>query len=170
MTKLLLGTVLTLATSVASATAVTWTTTDNNINYYFENGTEIDNNLYALFDVDNFGGAQDDALVINKPADKIKVELSGSDFNLTSIYTNQTITLLNDNEFILATSSDSGLSWSTVFSAQEIFPGSSWYELTFTTGTLTQVDADLQAVPVPAAAWLFSTGLIGMVAVARRKS
>jgi hypothetical protein len=32
------------------------------------------------------------------------------------------------------------------------------------------VTADVSAVPVPAAAWLFGSGLLGLVGVARRKS
>ena len=31
-------------------------------------------------------------------------------------------------------------------------------------------NADVTVVPVPAAAWLFGTGLLGLVAVARRRS
>ena len=34
---------------------------------------------------------------------------------------------------------------------------------------VTSFDAEIQAVPVPAAVWLFGSGLLGMVGVARRK-
>ena len=54
MTKLLLGTVLALATSVASAATVIWTPTNLDINYVFYEGTNEDTNLYALFDVEDF--------------------------------------------------------------------------------------------------------------------
>jgi hypothetical protein len=39
-----------------------------------------------------------------------------------------------------------------------------------TTAQLEVLDASLKPVPVPAAAWLFGSGLIGLVGVARRKS
>lgn len=172
MTKLLLGTVLALATSVASAATVIWTPTDGDINYSFDAGTAFDNNLYALFDVADFDGAQANALVLNKPADTINFVANGSDFNLTSAVTPNTTTLFGDNEFVIATSLDNGISWSDAFSTYELVANTNMYNLTFSTGTVLSIDAapEVQAVPVPAAAWLFGTGLIGIVGVARRKS
>lgn len=170
MTKLLLGTVLALATSVASAATVIWTPTDGNINYSFDAGTTTDTNLYALFDVEDFDGVQANALVLNKPADEIGVAASGSDFDLTSVATGNTTTLFNDNEFVVATSLDNGMSWTDAYAIYQLVPNTNLYNLTFTSGTVLSIDAAPQVVPVPAAAWLFGTGLIGMVAVARRKS
>lgn len=172
MTKLLLGTVLALATSVASASTVIWTPTDTDINYYFDTGTTTDTNLYAIFDVDDFNGAQANALVLNKPVDTIDIVANGSDFDLTSAtLTGNTTKLYNDNEFVIATLITGATSWTDAFSAYELVAGTNLYNLTFTTGTVISIDAtQVQAVPVPAAAWLFGTGLIGIVAVARRKS
>lgn len=172
MTKLLLGTVLALATSVASAAAVIWTPVDGNINYSFDAGTTTDTNLYALFDVTDFAGLQASALILNKPADTINVVANGLDFDLTSTATGNTTTLFNDSEFVVATSLNNGTSWTDAFAIYELVPNTNMYNLTFSTGTVLSIDAApvVQAVPVPAAAWLFGTGLIGIVAVARRKS
>lgn len=173
MTKLLLGTVLALATSVASAATVIWTPTDGDVNYVFDAGTITDTNLYALFDVTDFEGFQANALVLNKPADTIDFVANGSDFDLTSAsVTGNTTKLFNDNEFVIASSSDNGLTWSDAFSTYELAANTNMYNLTFSTGTVLSIDAtpEVQAVPVPAAAWLFGTGLIGIVGVARRKS
>ena len=170
MTKLLLGTVLALATSVASAAAVIWTPTDNDVNYVFDAGTAFDTNLYALFDVADFDGAKANALVLNKPADTITFAANGSDFDLTSVATPNTTTLFGDNEFVIATSLDNGSSWTDAFSTYELVANTNLYNLTFSTGTVLSIDAAPQVVPVPAAVWLFGTGLIGMVGVARRKS
>ncbi len=171
MTKLLLGTVLALATSVASAATVIWTPTDSDVNYSFDAGTIVDNNLYALFDVADFDGAQANALVLNKPVDTIYFTAAGSDFNLTSAVTPNTTTLFGDNEFVIATSLDNGMSWSEPTSTFALITNK-MYNVTFTTGAVLSIDAtpEVQAVPVPAAAWLFGTGLIGIVGIARRKS
>lgn len=40
---------------------------------------------------------------------------------------------------------------------------------TFSTSSFNSYSLDITAVPVPAAVWLFGTGLIGLVGVARRK-
>ena len=174
MTKLLLGTVLALATSVASAATVIWTPTNLDINYVFYEGTNEDTNLYALFDVEDFDGDQDYALIINKPGDEIVhlAATNGSDFVLTSTTTGNTTTLKNDKEFVVATSFDNGISWTDAFDTQIFVPNTNMYTLTFSTGAVLSIDAapEVQAVPVPAAAWLFGTGLFGIVAVARRKS
>lgn len=172
MTKLLLGTVLALATSVASAATIIWTPTDSDINYSFDAGTSSDDNLYALFDVTDFDGAQANALVLNKPADTITFTANGFNFDLTSDVTPNTTTLFGNNEFVIATSLDNGISWSDTFTTYELVANTNLYNLTFETGTVLSIDAipEIQAVPVPAAAWLFGTGLIGIVGIARRKS
>ncbi len=69
--------------------------------------------------------------------------------------------------FVVGISGDNGASW---FSDSGYVGG--------TTGALTfdvsGIDVnflivDVQAIPVPAAAWLFGSGLLGLVAIARRK-
>ena len=43
-------------------------------------------------------------------------------------------------------------------------------EFTATSNVVWTIDAQVSAVPVPAAAWLFGSGLLGLVGVARRKN
>jgi hypothetical protein len=61
----------------------------------------------------------------------------------------------------------SSFSGDTLFSSS----GGSGMRITMTTtGGVTGVSATLQPVPIPAAAWLFGSALIGVVAVGRRKA
>lgn len=72
------------------------------------------------------------------------------------------------NSFVVGISGDSGVSW---LSDIGFNGGGGAGVLSFSVGQL-NIDVllvDVQVVPVPAAAWLFGSGLIGLVAVARRK-
>ncbi|HWS02457.1 MAG TPA: VPLPA-CTERM sorting domain-containing protein, partial [Gammaproteobacteria bacterium] len=59
-----------------------------------------------------------------------------------------------------------GTSWSGDNGYQYI--GGDIYEVTFSGGQTFEID--VAVVPVPAAAWLFGTGLVGLIGVARRKA
>jgi hypothetical protein len=93
---------------------------------------------------------------------------AGLDFSATSTVTGNSTTLFNDNQFVLAVTD--GVSWFEPVSFVEIAPGSNIYEITFSNGVVTSVDAVPTVIPVPAAAWLFGSGLLGLVGVARRRA
>lgn len=61
-----------------------------------------------------------------------------------------------------------GISFSLVTNVVTLIPGNA-YQISFgdIQGKITGVD--LEPIPVPAAVWLFGTGLLGLVAVARRR-
>jgi hypothetical protein len=62
-----------------------------------------------------------------------------------------------------------GSSFTFVTSATAIVEGN-WYSISFGDVTGTIQGVDLAPVPVPAAVWLFGSGLIGLVGVARRRA
>ena len=78
--------------------------------------------------------------------------------------------LTGSSNFILGLSTDNGASW--IADAAVIAIGANAYTVTFGTGAnVIQVDVTVvPPVPVPAAVWLFGSGLIGLVGIARRKS
>jgi hypothetical protein len=86
------------------------------------------------------------------------------DFTATNISAN-TLTLTGNNWFILGV--NSGGSWSGDTGAN-CSPTTNSCTVTFADGTVLSVDT--QIVPVPAAVWLFGSGLLGLVGVARRRS
>ena len=72
------------------------------------------------------------------------------------------------NSFVVGLSSDNGVSWIE----DNGFTGTTTGVLNFSFANVS-VDilvVDVQAVPVPASAWLFGTGLLGLAGVARRKA
>ena len=74
-------------------------------------------------------------------------------------------TLTGNSNFILGFSSDSGANWSA--ETASAYLGADAYKLTFADGSI--IEVDVAVVPVPAAAWLFGTGLVGLIGVARLK-
>ncbi len=77
----------------------------------------------------------------------------------------QTLTLTNSPNFILGISTDAGASWSGDTSWTAL--GANSYTVNFSDGSI--IEVDVQVVPVPAAVWLFGSGLIGLIGIARRK-
>jgi len=72
------------------------------------------------------------------------------------------------NSFVVGISDDNGVSWM----ADIGFGGGTTGVLSFGVNQL-NIDVllvDIQVVPVPTAAWLFGSGLLGLVAVSRRKA
>jgi len=72
-------------------------------------------------------------------------------------------------EFELALWDSSLSTFTFVTSAAAIVEGN-WYSITFGDVTGTIQGVDLAPIPVPAAVWLFGSGLIGLVGVARRRA
>ena len=131
--------------------------------------------MLAMFDEADFGG---DALVIGEFGGHVTFTASGSNWIAQVFDVNNapggSITLTGDNNFVL------GMDWGLGYFPDDgnPIPTSSpdTYLITFDgfdrperpiTGSTLAVD--VKVVPVPAAVWLFGSGLIGLVGVARRK-
>ncbi len=80
-----------------------------------------------------------------------------------------TLNLIGSDQFILGLDTGGG-NWITDTSVVSV--GDNAYQVSFdNAGTLTEVDVRIiPAIPVPAAVWLFGSGLLGLVGVARRKA
>jgi hypothetical protein len=88
----------------------------------------------------------------------------------TNTSTAASILLTGSSNFILGLSTDGGTSW--LADAAVVSLGANAYSVTFGTGA-NVIEVDVQIVPpvpVPAAVWLFGSGLLGLVGVARRKA
>ena len=91
------------------------------------------------------------------------------DHTATNTTTALSLTLTGSSNFILGLSTDSGASW--IADAAVVSLGANAYSVTFGTGA-NVIEVDVQivpAIPVPAAVWLFGSGLIGLIGIARRK-
>ena len=185
----LAATAFMLASTAASAVTVdptVWAPTSNQdvdlLQFNFD-GLTTNGGALFMFDEADFGG---NALKIGADGGHVTFTASGSDwiaqvFDVNNASDGTTITLSGDNHFVL------GMKWvDSTFpgSVNGYFPDSGWalestpdtYLITFDgfkgaedpiTGSTVAVD--VQVVPVPAAVWLFGSGLIGLVGVARRK-
>ena len=155
-----------LASTSASAATVYWEPTDGDVNFSYTTVAGYD---LGLFDVDDFDAAQANPLMFNTTAtvDTIDIVADGFDFTATSSVTSNSITLFNDNQFVVALTD--GIDWFEPLSWFEVAPNSNIFDITFSNGSVLSIDATPTVVPIPAAVWLFGSGLIGLVGVARRK-
>ena len=82
---------------------------------------------------------------------------------------NGTLTLTGSDNFILGLSTDNGASWFAVSSVVAV--GANSYTVSFENGaSVLLVDVQfIQAVPLPAAVWLFGSGMLGLVGGAVRR-
>ena len=89
------------------------------------------------------------------------------------------ITLSANNNFVLAITSDGGSTWITDSGWDKIGADSylidfhEWVECGDQEGCYNKgsiVAVDLQPIPVPAAVWLFGSGLLGLIGIARRRA
>ncbi len=79
---------------------------------------------------------------------------------------NGTLSLSGDTKFVLGITD--GVSWMTD-NGGYIDLGASSYLVSFD-GAKSVLTVDVAVVPVPAAAWLFASGLLGLVGIARRRT
>ena len=152
----------------ANSVVVYWEPTNADVNFIYTTSPGFS---LGIFDVDDFDTSQNDPLMLNAPgiADTINIAPAGGDFTASSTVTsNPSITLFNDNQFVIAITD--GTSWSEPTSWDEMAPNSNIYNIIFSNGSVTLIDAVPRVVPMPAAVWLFGSGLIGLVVVARRKA
>jgi len=149
----------------ASASTV-FAPTDGDINFIdptFPGGTWL-----AMFD-DSDTSFEGSHLLIPAP-EIVTVEAGGTnsgDFTARiSGTTSPTLNLTGSDWFRLAISTDSGTSWSGDTGYDYLQANS--YRVHFSNGSVLTVD--VQVVPVPAAVWLFGSGLLGLAGIARRKN
>ena len=153
-----------LVSGSASASTV-FASTDGNINFF--NNDLSGSTLLAMFD-DSDTSFTGDSLSI--PLPEVITITAGGDNGGDYTATNEgaeTLNLTGSGWFILAVSTDGGTSWSgdTGFDIR----GTNSYDVHFSpNGSVLEVD--VRVVPVPAAVWLFGSGLLGLVGVARRKA
>lgn len=135
--------------------------TDGDVNFLLD--TLPDSYVLAMFDDEDqtYTGTS-----INIPLPSV-VGISGPNTNGDYFATNDdgdTLTLTNSNRFILGLYN--GSDW--LSDSNVIYNGANAYTVEFdVNGSVLAVD--VQVVPVPAAVWLFGSGLLGLAGVARRK-
>lgn len=166
----LAATAFMLASTAASATV--WAPTNNDVDFIQWDllGLTTDGGTLAMFDNGDLGGT---ALVIGADGGHVEFTASGSDYTAELFDVNNvsggSIILTGDSNFELGMDYGQGYitdtSWAAVSSPDT-------YLITFAAKSAEGMTlaVDVQAVPVPAAAWLFGSGLIGLVGVARRRA
>ena len=172
-----------LASSVASAATI-WAPTNEDTDFIqldfagtpdAGRGISTNGGTLALFDDSDFGGT---ALVIGQQGGQVVFSDNNdgswnAEFFDVSKASGGSITLSGDNSFSL------GMDWSagyygdsnaTLISSPDtyliIFDGLDGSGAKISGNTLA---VDLAPVPVPAAVWLFGSGLLGLVGIARRR-
>ena len=152
--------------SGAVSAMTTWVPTDGNLNTFdFSYGGA--GLQFAIFDDSNF--ALDDELGFLSLAmfDKVELQAAGSDWNITN-NNGDLFTLTGSDWFLIAANDGSGWTNDTGFN---MLGGSGGYEVEFyNSPTLMLVDVSpVMTTPVPAAVWLFGSGLVGLIGIAKRK-
>ena len=150
-----------------SATAATiFASTDGDINFLLG---DLQGGTLAMFDDSDpsYSGVFIDIPLASTVGISGPVN-SNNDYLATNSLGDTPLTLTGSNNFILGLNDGSGwISDSAIVSL-----GANAYSVTFATGA-NVIEVDVQvvpAVPVPAAVWLFGSGLIGLVGIARRKA
>ena len=151
---------LLMASQVNAATV--FAPTDADIN--FLNGN-LGGGVLAMFD-DSDQGYTGPSLIVGLP-DIVGITGPFTNNDHIAANTNGTLTLTGSNQFILGL--NIGGNWLTDTSVVSV--GANAFQVSFNNnGTFLTVDVQvIPAVPVPAAVWLFGSGLIGLVGIARRK-
>ena len=150
-----------LASGTANAATV-FAPTDGDVN--FLNSTLGGSTLLAVFDDADQGYGGGSLTVTVPEIVGFTGPFSGGDYIATG--TGGTLTLTGSDHFILGISTDGGSSWSADTSV--ISQGANSYTVNFSDGSVLEVD--VRVVPVPAAVWLFGSGLLGLIGIARRKT
>jgi len=157
-----------MGSAAANAAMINWTPTNKDVNFIY---TTVSGFSLAMFDVNDFDTSKSNPLLLNTSSnvDTISIAPStGTDYTAASSVTSNAITLFNDNQFVLALTD--GTNWYEPTVWFEVAANSNIYNITFSNGTVTSIDAVPSAVPVPAAVILFVSGLLGMSRFAKLKA
>lgn len=122
---------------------VGWVNTNPTVNFHFGSVVNIDTITVYADDANGYGGV----------AAPLSITINGTNFSVTDPSSADPLVLTFDN-----------LSLTTADIDITFYRRSSWVfvsEVTFENSS---------AVPVPAAAWLFASGLLGLIGISRKKS
>lgn len=139
--------------------------TDGDVNFLFGN---LGGGTLAMFD-DSDQSYAGDLLYIPVPSIVgIAGPVNGNNDYIATNSLSNTLLLTGSDNFILGL--NVGGTWLSDSSVQ--YFGANTFRVFFDNGgSVVQVDVEIMpAVPVPAAVWLFGSGLIGLAGVARRKN
>lgn len=170
MKKLLVATSIMACSTAASAATITWEPTAGGnitVNTFNLSGWDL-----GLFE-DTAALTDTNALSLTGLSAEVDFTAAGAgDWTATNLSTGGTTLLLGGKQFVFAITDGIADNWFEATAAVQTAPNTSNYEVTFANG-VSQVysfDAIPTVVPVPAAVWLFGSGLIGLVGLARRKT
>ena len=173
MTKLLAASVLGLASTAASSTV--WLPDVNNSTGDYQEMTftsfGVDSAIYdlVLFDAGTIAAIEPSATSLTIDSLTGIVEVSANPAPYTLTFGADTAALGTTAEFELALWDSSSSTFSFVTNFTAIVEGN-WYSISFGDVTGQIQGVDLAPVPVPAAVWLFGSGLLGLAGVARRRA
>lgn len=174
ITKLLIAGVLALSATVANSTTIL-APTDGDVNFptLFSN-IAAGLSLYMFDDSDLTDADKTAALAASGPDEAMLITLGqvvgiagpngGGDYTATNASTAQAIFLTGSDQFILALYDVANTAW---ISDTGVSGDANTLYVNF--GNYGTLAADVKVIPVPAAAWLFGSGLIGLVGIARRR-
>jgi hypothetical protein len=169
---ILTAAVISLSAGVANAATVWMPTNEDTDFLQFEiAGLSTNGGSLALFDEADFGGM---GLLIGTTGGEVSFQANGSHWDAG--FNGNSITLLGDYNFVLGMSWDGGSTWYEDSSYLLAGGPPDSYQINFDGFNAglevmgSTLGVDLQPVPVPAAVWLFGSGLLGLTAIARRRS
>ena len=156
--------ILLMASQINAATIFQATNSDFNISDTTVGG------LFAIFDneADLIAGTP---LLEITLGDRVIVDgiPPATTTSLTNFRTSSSLDITGSNFVFGATTSSGASSWILGVGEELYYAGSNQWSISFEgIGPELKV-VDIQAIPIPAAVWLFGSGLLGLVAVARRK-
>ena len=168
ITKILTAGVLALVATAANSSTV-FTPTDGDVNFLFSKIAGYD--LY-MFDDDHIGNEAGAAnrLLLNVPELVTIAGLGGGGNFVATDEASNTLTLTGSANFFIALQNTSTGAWLRDSNVTSFGTNSYYVAFENQDGEYLVVDvAEVPQVPVPAAAWLFGSGLIGLVGIARRR-
>ena len=180
-TKCLTAAAISLLANTASASSI-WEPTNSDTDFltfsFF--GISLNGAMLGLFDDSDVGTYAGPFLLIgDNVGGEVRFTNNGSNvlansFSSTGAQVDGTLTLTNSSLFTLAVSYDEGETW-LGDTTSSIGDSPDSYLIQFDhrqNPVASSIAVDLTAasvVPVPASVWLFGSGLLGLVGIARRK-